>query len=322
MSERLALLTVGSITLFDHMLPTPALPAAGDAVLLERPAGETSFGGCGLNQAMAAATLGFASGACLVAGEDFVTSGYRDAVVAAGVDVSGVTTVPGERSGHSYLVYDGAGDSFLLVEMGAARLQAQHAPPADAVRSAAAVILCMPFDRYCERAAELAREQGALVVASGQLMTAAPEVQRRMLRYCTHIACNVPERAALQRDHGCDLRELVGESFAGAWVTDGARGVHVVAADGGERFVPAARARALVDPIGAGDAFVGTATAALTSGAGLVEAARVGAVVASFVVERHGCQSNLPDWDAVVRRHREAYGAAPPPLRRGAVAAR
>ncbi|MCW2952272.1 MAG: hypothetical protein JWQ48_1442 [Conexibacter sp.] len=313
MSKRLALVTVGSITLFDHMLPVPALPVAGDTVLLERPAGTTSFGGCGLNQAMAAARLGFAVGTCLCVGADFRASGYEQALVAAGVDVSGVTVMPGEQSGHSYLVHDPDGESFLVVETGAARLQGALEPPAALLRDAEAVVLNMPFDDYCVRAAAVAREAGALVVASGQLMTAPPEVQRRVLASCTHLACNQPELDALLRVHGCDdVRALFGAGFGGAWITHGSRGVRVLAPDGSAHDVPAVPVPVLVDPIGAGDAFVAAATATLTGSGGLLDAARVGAVVASFVVEARGCQTNLPDRVAVARRHQDAYGTALP----------
>jgi sugar/nucleoside kinase (ribokinase family) len=113
--------------------------------------------------------------------------------------------------------------------------------------------------------------------------------------------------------HGCDdVRALFGAGFGGAWITHGSRGVRVLAPDGSAHDVPAVPVPVLVDPIGAGDAFVAAATATLTGSGGLLDAARVGAVVASFVVEARGCQTNLPDRVAVARRHQDAYGTALP----------
>jgi nucleoside kinase len=312
MTPRLSVLSVGSITLFDHMLAVPGLPAAGDAILLDSPAGRTHFGGCGVNQAMAAAALGFAAGTCMVAGADFDGSGYRRYLVDAGVDVSGVTVLDDERSGHSYLVFEPSGDSFLVVETGAARRQAEHRPPVELLRAARAVLLNMPFDAYCEVAAETARAAGATVVASGQLMTAPPDVQRRVLAHCTHVACNGAEREALRAAHGtADFGELVGDGFAGAFVTAGRDGVTVVGPDGAETHVAAAPVT-LVDPIGAGDAFAAAAAGALTEGLSLVDAARFASVAASFVVEAEGCQSNLPDRARVAARYRTVHGTDSP----------
>ena len=53
-----------------------------------------------------------------------------------------------------------------------------------------------------------------------------------------------------------------------------------------------AKARAVIDPTGCGDAYRGAFLHALTDGRDIVEAAAMGSVCASFAVERHGTQNH------------------------------
>lgn len=309
MSERLALVSVGSVTLFDHMLPVDELPHVGDAMLLHKPAG-VSFGGCGVNQVVDISGLGLPTATAMCAGDDFRSSGYEARLVEFGIDVSGITIVEGESSGHSYIVFDRAGDSFIVCETGVARLQDGYAPPAELLARADAVVLNMPFDRYCAEAARIAREAGAIVVACGQLLTVPADAQQAVLESCTHLSCNEPELRALLRDQRCTLAELLA-TLDGAWVTDGAQGARALTADGAEDRIPVVTVPRIHDTNGAGDAFTACAAVALTRGATLAQAARVGAVGASFLVETEGCQRPL-DPQALAERYERAYGESFP----------
>ena len=310
-APRFSVVTVGSITLFDHLLATgAALPAAGETALLDCDGGATFDGGCGMNQAMVLGTLGVPVATAMVCGEDFRDSGYADRAAAAGVDVAGVEMLA-EGSGHCYLIFDDDGRTICICENGASRRQGAHRPPADLLAGAGAVILNIPFDAYAVEAARIAAEAGAMVVASGQLLTADPEVQRQILAHCTHISCNWPELEGLLEAQRIDRAQLLA-GLCGAWVTAGGEGVDVLSPDGTETRVPAVPVERLVDPTGAGDAFVAAASAATVAGADPVTAARIGSTVASFVVERAGAQTNLPTVERLIERYRDAFGAELP----------
>jgi len=305
---RFSVVTVGSITLFDHLLATgAALPRAGETALLDCEGGTTFDGGCGMNQAMALAALGVPVATAMVCGEDFRDSGYADRATAAGVDVAGVEMLA-EGSGHCYLIFDDDGHTICICENGASRRQGDHRPPVDLLTTTGAVILNIPFDAYAVEAARIAAAAGAMVVASGQLLTADPEVQRRILEHCTHISCNWPELEGLLEAQRIDRAELLA-GLRGAWVTAGGEGVDVLSPDGTETRVRAVPVDRLVDPTGAGDAFVATATAATVAGHDPVAAAQLGSTVASFVVEREGAQTNLPTPERLRERYRTAFGA-------------
>jgi sugar/nucleoside kinase (ribokinase family) len=320
-APRFDVVTVGSITLFDHLLATgPALPQAGETALLDLEGGATFDGGCGMNQAMALATLGVPVATAMVCGEDFGESGYAARATAAGVDVSAVEMLA-EGSGHCYLIFDDEGRTICICENGASRRQGDHRPPQGLLAATGAAILNIPFDAYASAAARIAAAAGAMVVASGQLLTAGPEVQRQVLGHCTHISCNWPELEGLLEAQGIDRPELLG-GLRGAWVTAGGDGVDVLFPDGRRERVPAVPVERLVDPTGAGDAFVAAATAATVAGCDPVAAARLGSTVASFVVEREGAQTNLPTPERLAERYRDAFGGEPPALLRGSSAGR
>jgi ribokinase len=64
----------------------------------------------------------------------------------------------------------------------------------------------------------------------------------------------------------------------------------------------------MADPTGAGDAYRAGFLTAFSRGYDPLIACRVGTVTASYVVEKTGCQTNLPSWDRMEERYRLAFG--------------
>jgi ribokinase len=77
--------------------------------------------------------------------------------------------------------------------------------------------------------------------------------------------------------------------------------------EGKEHRIPAVPVE-VRDPTGAGDAYRAGFLAAYKKGYPPLTACRVGAVTASFVVEKEGCQTNLPDWEGMEARYRTHFG--------------
>jgi len=94
-------------------------------------------------------------------------------------------------------------------------------------------------------------------------------------------------------------------------LTRGDQGSELHAPDGVVQ-VPVAPPRAVVDPTGAGDAYVGGLLAGLRRGLPLDAAGRVAALSATYVVEQAGPQSHHYDRAGFAERYREAFGTEPP----------
>jgi sugar/nucleoside kinase (ribokinase family) len=69
----------------------------------------------------------------------------------------------------------------------------------------------------------------------------------------------------------------------------------------------------LADPTGAGDAYRAGFLTAFSRGYAPLTCARVGTTTASFTVEKVGCQTNLPTWEAMEGRYTHTFG----PLEKG-----
>ncbi len=83
----------------------------------------------------------------------------------------------------------------------------------------------------------------------------------------------------------------------------------VLAMNGEEIRVPAARAERTLDPTGAGDAWRAGLLRGLAQGKALDEAARLGAVCAAYAVECRGTQEHRFSQDEFAARYRENFGS-------------
>ncbi|GAB4325994.1 MAG: carbohydrate kinase family protein [Promethearchaeota archaeon] len=95
-------------------------------------------------------------------------------------------------------------------------------------------------------------------------------------------------------------------------VTRGAEGAEVHVRGKGVVKVPASRPRAVVETTGAGDGFRAGFLAAILAGADPVDATRLGNVVASFVVETEGAQTQKYGPEEVRARYDRDHGGNAP----------
>lgn len=288
--------SVGSWTNFDHLLEVTALPASGDTVQIRSPIDEVErvyFGGCAPNIAVAAARLGVRSALVSVVGEDFRTRGYAAHLDEIGVDRQAVQIIAGERCGHSFLFRDESGNSVCISQIGVAERQENYTPDPTVLAAAFVAVITYRFDRFTLRAAELARAGGAGVMLSGALAT-APELVAAFITTADVLVCTEHELDQVLALLGCrEAGELLDIGLQAIVRTRGAAGAswQTAKACGSSPAVVAPR---VTDPTGAGDGFVSGLAVGMALGQELPVAIRLGASVASFVVEAVGCQTKLP----------------------------
>lgn len=303
-TKTLDLFCIGSWTIFDHIFRLAQYPQEGQTVKLDMPIErlhQLYFGDCSANVAAAAARLGTRTGLGMVVGDDFVTSGYAAHLERLGVDITGVEVRAGEQSGHSYLYATSEGDGFCISHLGLAADQQDWGAPRAQLEAARCVVVNELFGSYTLDAIKIAKAADALTVINGMIGTAgslAPE----FLAYTDIVVIAASEANDLL--HLLNLREIGDLQALGpqrVFLTRGARGSEVHTAAG--RFlVGPISAHSVIDTTGAGDSYVAGVVTGLLQGKSEVEAARMGAAVASFVVEEWGCQTNLPDAAAVAER--------------------
>ena len=295
---------IGSWTNFDHLLEVTSLPAPGDTVQISSPVDEVErvyFGGCAPNVAMGAARLGARAALVSVVGDDFRTRGYSAWLDERGVDQRAVQLIAGERCGHSFLFRDAGGNSVCISQLGVAARQEEYVPDAATTAAGKVAVITCRFDRFTLCAAELARAGGARVILSGALAT-APALAAAFIATSDILVCTEHELTQLISLLVCDEAYALLEMGLSAIVrTRGAAGASWQTA-GASAPSLAIAPRRVVDPTGAGDGFVAGLAVGIAQGQALPAAIRLGASVASFVVEAVGCQTNLPTMPEAMAR--------------------
>lgn len=84
----------------------------------------------------------------------------------------------------------------------------------------------------------------------------------------------------------------------------------VVITEGAEKHIPAAKVSEVTDPTGAGDAYRAGLVKGLVTGKDIYTAAKVGAVAASYAVEKYGTQEHCYAFDDFVGRYQSNFSGS------------
>lgn len=303
----LDLLSVGSWTIFDYILRAEHYPEEGETVALDMPSKlihTKFFGDCSANLGAAAASLGVKVGLGMVVGDDFNASGYRAHLLELGIDLTGVDVRAGEDSGYSYNVSDPKGRSVCFSHLGIAANQDHWEPPFAQIERSRAVVVSEKFCAYTLDTLRHARKLGKTTAINGMVGT-ANELAPDFLALADILFISQSEAQALMRLLDLPtMRDLLGTGPKMVVVTSGTRGSQWLLEDGEDFFCDSVPAAVVTDSTGAGDSFAGAAMAMLLKGRSPREASEYAATMASFVVEKWGCQTNLVGLDRIdQRRH-------------------
>lgn len=289
----------GAAAVRDTIHRVERLPAHGDTVSISQPSddGPIYNGGSAPNIACSLARLGEQVELIYPVGEDFMGSGAERAWREAGLNLDGIVTVPGTKSGYAYLFFEENGDTMCCAYPGAASVAPPPlADPHDLV------VVAPVFGKFTQPLLQIALHRGLRVVVSG--IAAAGLVPYLPNLYA--LVINSGEADALCRHLGKSSHDAVAAEFPHLllYITHGRHGscLHFESRREQVSRVPAA---AFVDPTGAGDSYTAGVVAALLKGFDPVTAGIVGAINASYVVEAFGAQTNLPTWSQIVARARQ-----------------
>lgn len=296
------IVVVGSLNM-DLVLNAERCPEAGETLTGHGFA--VHPGGKGANQAIACARMGSRVAMVGRLGNDGFAATLRQGLLDGGIDDSAVGTDPALASGTAMIIVEDNGQNRILLAPGAnaALTVADIDAAAALITRAALLVLQLEVPFACvERAIAVATAAGVPVLFNpAPAATLAPELIARI----DYLVVNETEAALIaglpvtdRAGAGAAAERLLALGARHVLLTLGADGA-LVADGSGLRHYPAFPTT-VVDTTAAGDTFIGGLAAALTEGAPLDRAVRLGMAASALCVARPGAQPSIPYREQVV----------------------
>jgi adenosine kinase len=267
-------------------------------------------GGVAGNITYSLALLGERPYLVATAGDDF--GEYRTGLEAAGVDTSGVRLMPGTFTASCFINTDQ--DANQLVAFYAGALAHAQLASLDPLKLGSSdLVVVSPADP----AAMEATVAGCLRAEVPYLFDPGKQTPRlegeqivRGMKTAAVVVGNDYEFGLMAQKTG--LSEAALQAFAPVTVvTRGELGSSILVRGQAPLEIPTAPIQALVDPTGAGDAYLGGLVFGVAHKLPWPVVGRVAALTAAYAIEQRGCQEHHFTRPAFVTRYASAFGAAP-----------
>ncbi|KUO74693.1 MAG: hypothetical protein APF77_03650 [Clostridia bacterium BRH_c25] len=300
----------------DRIIRIEDQPRVGRTSIIENSDSRTDyFGGCNVNIAYIASSLGFICAPMMRVGHDFELSGYRGFLEGPNMILDGVQTVEDEITSSSTLIVTGEGEHVTLFYPGAMNGKYDRNINEELIRDTRYGLIMVGEPHYNIRFAEACLRYNVPVIFGMKCDFKAfpPEVLRKVIAASEVIFMNAFEQESLEDffklEHITELFHRHDKTKV-IIVTKGSEGSDLYALVKGRlehHNVPIARAERVVDTTGAGDAYIAGFIYGYLTGRPVLQCGRLGAVVSSFVVEKAGCLTNVPDIERIKERYTKYY---------------
>lgn len=280
-------------TNIDYLARVRRLPGPDESMAFEGPV--RALGGTAANIAVYAAALGTPVLLVSPVGDDFPRE-FEAQLRKHGVDLRHLQRIGGHPTPVCWIFTDDRERQLAFINQGAAQSPRAHRVEPRAVRAVEVVHLATGSPKHHLAASALAKREGKHVSFDpGQELSYVWTARsfRTMLGRSDTLFLNDAEcKRALSYLSAQRPRDLL-ESVSELVLTHGRRGSEFMGPEGTVK-APAARPTRIVNTTGAGDAFRGGYYAAAWRGLPPLERLRWGNAAASFAVEAHSGQENVP----------------------------
>ena len=266
---------------------------------------QEKFGGTAGNVAYSLALLGERPVIIATIGKDHMQ--YFSWLQQNGLSAKGIEIVPEEFTAGAYITTDKSDNQITGFNPGAmkkpTRYDLSNADPKNSI------MLISPGNlQDMIGYAATCREGGMPYICDpGQSLTLwTGEQLKDWIRGSMMLITNDYELEVIMKMTGLKKAEIL--SLTGMIITTlGERG-SLITADGKDLQVPAAKAAEVLDPTGAGDAYRAGLVKGLALGRNIETAARMGAVAATYAVEKYGTQEHQYKYEDFAERYRTNFG--------------
>lgn len=292
------IIVVGSLNM-DYILQVPHIPKEGETILSTET--DTSLGGKGLNQAVAAARSGAEVSMIGAVGEDEDGRIMKHLLEQEGINHEGLDEQPGP-SGKAYISIDTKGQNTIIVSPGANfKLTEEWVDRhRELFKDARYCILQMEIQLpVIYSVLRLCREMGVATILNPAPVNSA--FDRCQLKLVDYLVVNETELTLLsggEKDPEKAISKLLEEGVRNIIYTMGSNGSRFCSSEA-DLVIPAYRVKA-VDTTAAGDTFIG-AFASQFEGKNHEEAMTYASRAAALAVTREGAIGSIPRKEEVAR---------------------
>ncbi len=265
------------------------------------------WGGCAGNIAYNLQAIGGAPVVMATLGDD--GRDYRNRLSALGIGTEGVRDVPGAFTAQAFIITDLDDNQITAFHPGAmTRSHDNHVADVPGVRWG--IIAPDGRDGMLQHAAEFRAAGIPYLFDPGQGITLFDGAELlSMIEGAAMVACNDYEGRLLCERTGLPLEEIASRVDAMA-VTMGAEG-SVIHTDGATVAIPAAKAEAVVDPTGCGDAYRAGLLYGLANGWDWERSGRLASTLGALKIASRGGQNHAVNRDRVAALYARSFGSTP-----------
>ncbi|MGA3262664.1 MAG: ribokinase [Terracidiphilus sp.] len=294
---RKPIVVVGSINM-DLVARARQIPRPGQSVI--GTGFDTTPGGKGANQAVAAARLGYPVRMAGMVGEDVFGQALLDNLTGAGVGTAAVKRVAGPSGVATILVAENGENSIVVVPGANGKVEPAFVDGQAALIRSAGMVLCqleLPIATV-SRLLALCTEAGVPVMLDPAPAAPLPDAIWRQVAWCTPNETEAAFYLGSASNPEDAAKRLMDRGVRGVALKRGGEGAYVAVAGGKAAWVRPFSVES-VDTVGAGDCFNGAFAVALLEGNDPWAAARFASAAAAISVTRKGAQASMPARDEV-----------------------
>jgi adenosine kinase len=266
-------------------------------------------GGTAGNIAYNLALLGAKASIVSAAGQDFVE--YRDVLHRLGVDTSGIKLVGNEFTASCFINTDMANNQIVAFYPGAV-VHAREVTLESIGLTKNDWVLVSPTDpESMMRHVQECRRTGTKYIFDPGKQTPRLDKQQILsgLDGCAALVGNDYEFGMMAKATGKTEQELI-ELAPLTVMTRGELGSRIFSRGHRPIDIPVAGVGRVVDPTGAGDAYLAGLTFGLSENLALPIAGRLAALTATYAIELRGCQEHHFTKEAFLKRYADSFGAS------------
>lgn len=296
-------------TNLDLIFDIPQFPDPTKHASVEVKGEKLLFGGTAGNVCRVAGSLGLNVGIASFVGGDFPST-YLQSLKNVNVNLTDFKVVEDRRTPCCWILTAINGDQVSIINQGAMNHLEEYELPTFTINKSKIIHLMTGNPKFMIRIATIAKNKGVSIGFDPCQYTYwySEEQLLEMLKCANHGFFNEVEAKTVLEKIGKKNEEDLLDFLEWAVVTRHDKGSTIYSKKSDPIEISIAKPKKLVDPTGAGDAYRAGFYLGLSKKFDLEFCGKIAATVASFMVEKVGCQTNIPSVEKVKQRFNENFG--------------